>query len=215
MAGWHTYERQPLKVALLVGLLAIVAITGSYMLYNRQDNTKHVAAQTPTVAGWQVYTSHDGRLRFDYPARWSISEAPTSSLVTSTAIYVYSPENTTTVSIVDDLSRTNTYVTGTILASEPAHLFGKRYFWDYIQAQTPANTQTGGGPVRTVTADLLTTAGTDATVPLLPDSTNNLGVSVTIHNFSATDSANQLQGLPDVATAKRIAESLRIATKTQ
>lgn len=207
----YAYKKQPVKVAILVGLLLVMAIAGSYMLYSRP---KAVPSNTSSTQ-WHVYTMHSGNLRFSYPPQWSVSEADTVAPVT--AVYVYSPDNRTTISIVDNVNPSEARITGTLLASEPAHLFGKTYVWNYIKAHIPDDVQTGSGGGEFITAGLMTAARVDAAWPVKPSAahTNPSGISITIQNFTATNSADQLQRIHDVDTAKHIAESLAVTTRAQ
>jgi hypothetical protein len=206
----RSYKSQPLKVALLVLLLAVVAIVGSYMLYNRPAHDE--TSVTPSTAvRWQIYITHNKHLSFRYPERWSVSEADVAGASDSKTIYISSPDGKTTLNIIDNVNPPNARVTGDILASEPTRLFGAASFWNYIQADVPASSETGSKPTSTIQANLMTTSGMDATWPALPDGSTGKGVAISIQNFAASTNAPQMHKIPDVITARRIAESLALA----
>jgi len=210
----QSYTKQPFKVALLVLLLVLMAVAGSYMLYdrpNKQTSSASTALATGE-AGWQIYTMHADALSFKYPLRWSVSETGVDSSTHQAATYVYSPDSKTTISITSNTNLVGAHVAGQLLASQPGHLFGKAYVWNYIKASIPSGPETGSSPGDTVTANLMTAANADATWPTVPAAPGER-VSIIIQNFSATTSADQLQKIADVVTARRIAESLNIATQ--
>lgn len=202
-----TYTRQPVLVVLLVTLLVVIAISGSYMLYRQAypGASGPVTTVVPAAAAasrWDDYATHEGGLHIRYPVNWSVSEAPGAGDTYS--VFIDSPDRKTSLVIIDNkrADRPAIKAGAQLLASDPATFMGKPHRWNYLK------TTTGNDGGTRIEAHLMTNDTLQAAWPRSPDLPEGR-ISIFIRNYDAKDAAQELRQIADVAVAKRIAESIR------